>query len=272
MAKRTNWTKEMDSFIVTKYPHIRAIDISKEMNIPVNKIRNRIKSLNLLKPIRQRIDTKACFNNKFLDIMSREGAYFLGLIWADGWIYSRYNKSYEIGLELTDKEIIYKLAEYLKCNVTIRNPRTKADKWNITSKKMIYKIKLSNLYFSNKIRKLGFIDKKKDRDYFPNIPVEYYYDFIRGYFDGDGWICKKIDSRSNKYQYEAGIVNQHDKLHQGIINFLGFGRTYKNKVTNLIKFNKAEIKKLKVLYTNCGLYIERKKDIFVDCWGDENIH
>ncbi len=273
---KINWTIELDNYIINNYQQKRAEDISNELGIKVSKIRQRIYLLKLKKPKRQRINIKHNYNEHFMDELNPNNTYFLGLLWADGWIEKRSENIYTIGLELTDYDVMHKLSKLLNCNLLVRTPRKKRSLINdreIMSKKEIYVIRLNGKYFANKFIQLGFYNKKKDRDYMPKIPIIYYKDFIRGYFDGDGYVSKSITKKCNKYQYIAGITNSHLNLFNIIKNYLGYGHIYKKRNIFNILFFKKEIPNLyNFIYQDTDLFIARKKKLMLDCIEDKDVY
>ena len=117
----------------------------------------------------------------FNKIDSEDKAYFLGLLYADGYNYTAgKNKHFSLSLVDTDVLILFKKA--------------------INSKHSIYKIKLQNERYTQQYRlqinskklcerltQLGCIQNKGKVLTFPsndNLPQELIPHFIRGYFDG----------------------------------------------------------------------------------------
>lgn len=128
----------------------------------------------------------------FHDISTPNQAYWLGFIFADGWIHADYkNGSYELGIELqlSDKQNLEKFNTELGGACEIKTAHFEGviytnkvtsitDKaiFRIFSKEMIEDLIHHNI-LTNKTRK-------------PDFPKfdNYYDDFVRGYFDGDGCI------------------------------------------------------------------------------------
>lgn len=121
--------------------------------------------------------------NYFSKIDSKDKAYFLGLMYADGCIYKN---SLIIELAEEDKEIIYKFKEYLgytgNCVFVDLSMKKIKNKFGI---------RVYNKTLYNDLINLGCFPKKSLILKFPTeeqVPKEFHSHFIRGYFDGDGCI------------------------------------------------------------------------------------
>lgn len=55
----------------------------------------------------------------------------------------------------------------------------------------------------------------------PNIPDEMIRHFIRGYFDGDGCICKYLIKGTDNYRFTFEIVGQSEDI---LLSFQEFSR------------------------------------------------
>jgi hypothetical protein len=132
------------------------------------------------------------FNLDFFMQWTDNMAYVIGFLAADGNITNNYdNKKFCVSLKLNTKDVhilesISKMINYTGklCYKSTLDKRT--DK--------IYKSFSLNLYSINLVNRLieiGIGPCKSLTMNFPNIPIDYIASFIRGYFDGDGYILKK---------------------------------------------------------------------------------
>ena len=113
-------------------------------------------------------------------IDTKEKAYWLGFIMADGCISTYANQySLKIHISIKDKILIDRFLKDIKSsNKTLYKPDNGNGSYyvSLTSKKMV-----------TDLMKYGIKEAKSGAEIFPsNIPKEYEFDFIRGYFDGDG--------------------------------------------------------------------------------------
>ena len=110
-----------------------------------------------------------------------------------------------------------------------------------------------------------------------NLSKEYYIDYIRGYFDGDGYI---INSQRN---IKFGICGASKELLEWIINV--FYEIYGIPKINILVdsrrekpfysvnyANKASKKIYTILYNESNMYLKRKKEKFESILNDINSH
>lgn len=106
-------------------------------------------------------------------------AYFLGFLFADG--YNQYTRGI-IKLALIDKDILIKFKNAIRWTGKILPV-------NIPSRKPFFEMHFVSHVMSEQLQKLGCIQAKSLTLEWPkNIPKKLVHHFIRGYFDGDGWM------------------------------------------------------------------------------------
>jgi DNA-binding CsgD family transcriptional regulator len=132
------------------------------------------------------------FNDRyFRDIDSDIKAYFLGFIFADGWVcHNPKNKNYEFGMELQsgDKYILDKLNEELGGVHTIihSNPSTIKIKDHKARHNNSDILRIYSKPLVNDLMMNGIAKRKSLKGDYPVVSDEYFFDFLRGYIDGDG--------------------------------------------------------------------------------------
>ncbi|QMW06368.1 hypothetical protein [Spirosoma foliorum] len=117
-------------------------------------------------------------DESFFDEINTEAkAYFLGLLYADGY---NSNRFFAIGLQLRDRHILEAFKEVLQyegplhCSPSNQNVCTLV----VSSKKMCARLS-----------EIGCVRKKSLVLTFPTaVPKILVHHFLRGYFDGDGWV------------------------------------------------------------------------------------
>ena len=115
-----------------------------------------------------------------------EMAYWLGFIWADGYVSIKKNKHiFRIALKIEDKEHLLKLKSFLQTDSPVVETKHKINnKKYPTVTLSIYRLELIESLFN-----LGLIvDRSQKNNDFPNIPKQFVWHFMRGFFDGDGCI------------------------------------------------------------------------------------
>jgi len=129
-------------------------------------------------------------NDDFFKVWSHDMAYILGFWWADGWISKN---RFCLIQHKKDKYILEKIMNIIGYDGKLYN-----NKYN-----NCYTLEISSSEIIKDIKKLGGLENKSLTIKFPEIPIKYRYDFIRGLFDGDG--C--ITYNKNKKCYLASYVS-----------------------------------------------------------------
>ncbi len=138
-------------------------------------------------------------------------AYVLGFIVADGSLIKNKRGACFLELTSTDKEIIYKIRRVLQSNLAIGEyqPRNK-------NYKRRYRIQIGSKKIFGDLLKLGITQNKSKTIKLPKIPQDYFADFLRGYFDGDGSVnvClyKKKSHKKPSIILSCGFVSGSKSL------------------------------------------------------------
>ena len=198
--------------------------------------------------------------NFFEKIDSEEKAYFLGLLYADGYINETLNMV-DLTLHKQDKEILDKLIVYLypqgRPLKIIRNDYIRLV---INSKKIVEDLKLH-----------GCFQKKTFKLEFPIILNELIKHFIRGYFDGDG--CITIDNKKTLNISIVGTINFLNVIKQILckeckLNNTVYDNRHPNRNNNIraLRYGGNIIMNriYHYLYDNSIIYLTRKKNKFLD--------
>lgn len=195
--------------------------------------------------------------NYFENIDSEEKSYFLGFIFADGYIHKHYkSKGGYIGIHIhkNDIEILEMFKKSIKSTGVIY---THGD-YSI--------IRIHNKKLVSDIEKLGCVERKSLILDFPLIDDLYLHHFMRGYFDGDGSI-----------RYSGGKIR---KCQCGITSSHIFIEKYMNILVEKCNINKIKTynrdncycfdysgrgnctKIYNFLYKDATTFLKRKKDKF----------
>lgn len=130
--------------------------------------------------------------NYFQELDSKDKAYFLGFIYADGFITKRSQGQSILGLTLAEIEPIDKFKKYIQTDKKVGHYK----KTNSYSDKSYeYKLALISDKLVSDIEKLGVTERKTLTLTFPDLKEDLIPHFIRGYFDGDGSVFLHKDSR-----------------------------------------------------------------------------
>lgn len=179
-ANQIIWKENQEKEIIRLYQNGNSlVDICNIFNISAPDTIRRVLKRNNIPVIGFR--SKYPVNEDYFeDINTKEKAYWLGVLYADGAI----NKNNSVRLGMKDKDHIEKFKKAIgainhKIGVTI-------DK-RFTHESECYYISIKSKKMHDDLIKQGCTEKKSlTIDKIPNIKKEFISHFIRGYFDGDG--------------------------------------------------------------------------------------
>ena len=211
----------------------------------------------------ENFQNKTKFDEHIFDIIdTEEKAYWLGFIFADGYISSspldpnkksRYN--FELSLKLSDRTHLNKFNKFMKYNgdnIKLDNKRKRC-RWSIVNKHLW--ITLNNLgCIPNKSLVLKFPDK----NIFKSLDLIIH--FIRGYFDGDGCISYGFSDKNKTNVIPVCLIlGTKDFLSELSLQIGKIGRLRKTKNIYALYFSKNQtINFLNKIYFNSSIYLDRK--------------
>ena len=195
----------------------------------------------------------------FHEINCEQKAYWLGFFYADGYITKQ--GGFGCGISLKDKGHLEKFLKSIK--VSSFDCLKKVEKSNS------YRFQIFNKNFHDDLVKIGFTTEKSyDQSdlVFKNVPNQFKKDFLRGLWDGDGYI-----SVSGEGKNLTGIVSNNQILLQSIVEYINsiFGKDF-TKIINTDGYPRIKIYTAKAyifctyLYKNSNVYLERKYQNFLN--------
>lgn len=204
----------------------------------------------------------------FEQIDSKEKAYWLGFIAADGCVYKRQESAgggdtLVINISAKDQELLEQLKIFMKSNANIINHVQNA---GFSNNSQMVKINFNSKKIVSDLINKGIVPNKSLVLKPPLIEKKYFLSFILGYFDGDGSIFKFNEGKEFGFNIEGTKEILNWILETLKIN-LPLEKRYDDGKNNYYircgGINKPyEI--LKQLYDNHGnLYcLSRKKELF----------
>lgn len=200
-------------------------------------------------------------DNYFNKINNGNKAYFLGLMYADGNVH-KHRKISTIALTEKDKYLLEQFKKEIESKKPLYKREEKIIKGTNYIGKASYKLEISSKVIHTDLIKLGCLPNKSLILEFPTeeqVPTEFIWHFIRGYFDGDGCIyisrnriainivgsesfCKSL---SNYLRY-SGITSVVKKEPRGNSWFI-----------SIMKVNHAK-EFCKKIYEDSNIYLYRK--------------
>lgn len=193
---------------------------------------------------------KPRFNiNVFNSIDTEEKAYWLGFLYADGYVSSTTNVV-EVSLALKDKDHLEKYKKFLGYTGEVKTDHFRC------------RLAVGNKHFKNSLVNLKCIPKKSLVLKFPNkdiISDDLLYPFIRGYVDGDGTIYVSSKNKSvlviiGTYEFLDEMLNRvkwkRNKFNQR--------KECKSNTYSLRWGGKIGMSILNLLYGKSCVHLERK--------------
>ncbi|MCX6791177.1 MAG: hypothetical protein NTV62_03240 [Candidatus Gribaldobacteria bacterium] len=139
-------------------------------------------------------------NIDFFKKWTREMAYILGYFAADGSMYRNSRGAYFIDFVSTDKELIVNAKRMFGSRHTISESFLTC----CPNHKKRYRLQIGSKEMFNDLLKLGLTPRKSKIIKLPAIPKQYFADFVRGNFDGDG--CVKFGLHIKKGRRKSNPV------------------------------------------------------------------
>lgn len=258
---RIIWEQSQIDFIIQKYNEgMTPPKISALFGINAEHIRKVLRQNNIhIKTVRERaLEQYPRDSFYFNKIDTREKAYWLGFLYADGCV-SKTN------IQISIKESDYAhIDAFRKAIGAVNNQITKTQKKD----KFGWHFSIRDVQMSNDLKKLGCIEHKSLILKFPTeeqVPKKYIYDFLRGYFDGDGTIS--IDNRFSSPQIRVGFCGTLEFL-EGLKRVLEINNSLtkistENSYSFVVSGNKKGKAILSKLYqNNPSICLKRKYDIY----------
>lgn len=203
-------------------------------------------------------------------IDTEEKAYWLGFMYADGNISKNENKI-EMNLSICDLNHLNKFKYFLKSKAKTRIA--------VNHGFQICRFSVRNKHLWTALNNKGCVPTKSLILTFPSENIfenkMLIYDFIRGYFDGDGSLGIYFGKNGRRFQLSFCGTEAFLK---GVENFLGIKgclynnscNAYTSKAYSLM-YNSWKARVIsRLLYSNATTYLERKYDIYkMFCQAEE---
>ena len=278
LTRRTtlNLTDEQKQLLIDNYMDMAYADLGKLCGLSAKQVegwlRNHVKN----KQSKRRIFDKEYFHN----IDTPDRAYWLGFIYADGWIVcNQSGRNYELGMELqrTDRYILEKLNDCLGGqHIVDDSDRTMYICSNTRlSHSQTSFIRIYSKDIVEDLHSHGIDFRKSHSDMYPTVCDNLFPDFLRGYIDGDGCIHSYNNGNlavhitsANKY----GLIYVQQKL-RDLYNI--DSRIYEENVDGyctkyrLYCFRKTDVKRLLdiIYYDKNSIKLDRKYQKYINYYG-----
>lgn len=263
MNKAGEWSQEDLNYAIENRNNMSYVEIGKALGRTRNAVMIKLNKMGYkLNPIN-------VFDSSFFKKIDTESkAYWLGFIYADGYIsYSKSNKqtSYTLGIELNsiDHSHLELFNHCISGNLMIKNRTKKFSKLSTKESEM----SLIRVYSKEMVEDLishGVVYKKSNVIEFPKLKKELVRHFIRGFFDGDGSISIEKEKQQLRCNFTCGSKVFVDRI-KSILDKMGLS-TYISKERNHFRLGingkKSNKIFLEYIYDDSTIYLERKHNFY----------
>jgi hypothetical protein len=204
---------------------------------------------------------KFSVNEKYFeDIDTEEKSYWLGFLYADGYVRIKNNKSGELKLKLClkDKEHIELFRNCIKSTHKIVDGKSCIIIGDKKYESMYSTFSIYNTRLVNDILKLGCLNNKTFKIRLPKLREDMIRHFIRGYFDGDG--CVSI----NKNNSTTCCITSNKQFLCDIFSILSYGNIKKRGNIYDLRFHHRDNINMfyDLIYNDSNIFLKRKKETF----------
>lgn len=271
LIKKNKWTEEEIQYLKDNYSKLPRSEIAKYLNRTETSVKSKANKMGIKKY------PYICDYEYFKFIDTESKAYWLGFIYADGWISVNSNtNSGQLGIQLQRSDVNH----LKKFNIDINGnyPITYGEKGcpiSINPEKLnpYCLIKIYSINMVNDLINHGVNSNKSYSINFPTLPENLIRHFIRGFFDGDGCVrsrTRKISSGKYK-QYPVCDISCHEKnfldsirehiYKKGIHSYIyPDGSNYRLYLSGL----SDNINFLDYIYKDSIIYLDRKYKRYID--------
>ena len=200
--KNTSIFTEKDiEFIKKNYKNLSYKEIANILGYTERQVRGKINNMGLKKRI-------SLYNGFFKNIDTPNKAYWLGFIYADGYLESGKNKGFGMSLQERDKYALENLKNLLGVDneLSFRERECLIPGNKAPSICRSYTLRINSKEIYEDLLSNNIVVKKTYSTTFPKVPDNLFFDFLRGYIDGDGYI-----SNNNGYIH-VGLVSHNNEI------------------------------------------------------------
>lgn len=140
-------------------------------------------------------------NDNFFKVWSHDMAYILGFWWADGWI-GKDDGRFGVCQSKKDLYILEDISRIMESTYPVEMHKTRN----------IAQIRIRSKEIIDDIMNLGGEYNKSLSCKFPNIPIKYLPDFVRGLWDGDGCIYYHKSDKAYNSVFASGSLKFINEL------------------------------------------------------------
>lgn len=197
------WSKEDLDFLKNNYNKYSSKELATILNRTRNSVQLKINRMGLKR------EDKYCYNENFFEkIDTEEKAYWLGFIYADGYVQRNKDKrNSELGIELQigDIEHLKKFNKSINGNVEVKIKERFDYRYGHSNTHCVIRLYKSKIV--DDLIKLGVVPNKSHIITFPQLNKDMVLPFIRGFFDGDGCIQLNKQRGCHKFDFACASID-----------------------------------------------------------------
>ena len=278
--KRKIINAAVEEYITTSEFDKSIVAIAKKYGINKKTLTKYLKDRNI--PIKANHGAKYLNYTIFDNIDSEEKAYWLGFLYADGYI-AKNNNQIGLGLALKDLEHMQKYKNFIGWGGDIKIQEThqfrSKSHYNKTGELLqMCRIIVTNEHMHKSLDRLGCVPNKSLILTFPTneqVPEQFKLAFIRGYFDGDGSLGYYVHSKKDSKKSESLCFVGTKPFLEKVQEYLGIGNLYQKKNCNLATYKlqysgSRANKAAELMYKNATIYLDRKYNIYINDFTTKN--
>lgn len=217
---------------------------------------------NYYKTCGQKYDINEAF---FDNIDTEEKAYILGLLYADGYN-NEYRNSVNLSLAEKDKNILDKITQLIQPTKPLQFIERRIKNKSLQN---VYRLVIANKHISQQLVKLGCMQAKTFKITFPEwLQNNLIPHFIRGYCDGDGYICNNINNPSFNISLTSTEIfcNKLAEILKAKCDINCYIRTRHKERNNNIRMleisGRLQAQKFcDFIYKNANIFLDRKMEL-----------
>lgn len=247
-------------------------EIPSILNISERGVARVLKESNINTKCRNRYSVDECY---FENIDTEPKAYILGLLYAGGFVGNEKFNNIVLSLKKEDLQLLNEIKKMIKFTGELRHEKVTT---NYKENAERYYLSFSSKKMANDLRNLGlYPGKSSSMEKIPDIPINLFKHFVRGYFDGDGSIYSAVSTSYHKlsdgkvkvYKYASpGICFlATEKFAEELIEILPVKFKKENCKSENIVYIKNHCRKdiiemMSFLYDDSTIFMQRKFDKF----------
>lgn len=257
------WTQEQVAYIIDKY--VNENYTLKQLGREFNCNYGSIKSLLNKHKIKTRGNKQGYPRNEyyFSNIDSKDKAYWLGFLYADGCVHQN---NYAISINITDLDHVKKFKKAIKA---INHKIIETKDLRFKNSKALYQFSIKDKQLHQDLCKWGCIPNKTLLiNKIPNIPRDYVSHFIRGYFDGDGSLHYLTSTNNYRISFTSGSLDFLNDIQKELQTKLSIQKQKESNTYQLQLSGRKQVKRiLQYLYEDSedNIRLTRKYQTYLKC-------